>query len=112
MHKPLINNISHMRQKDIPIGEHLYIQSKRSTNGQNTRGRSEGPKIYVNKKSEQVYEQRKMLVFSQIFSLLDGDEDGCICINTIDFQALPHEIIKIIYPLIEELEVMEVELKR
>lgn len=56
MHKPLINNISHMRQKDIPIGEHLYIQSKRSTNGQNTRGRSEGPKIYVNKKSEQVYE--------------------------------------------------------
>lgn len=40
LYRPLINNVSHMRQKDVPIGEYLYVQSKRGSNSQNVRGRS------------------------------------------------------------------------
>lgn len=43
--------------------------------------------------------------------MLDGDQDGSISINEISLDALPREIIKIIYPLVEELEVMEVQLQ-
>lgn len=65
----------------------------------------------MNKKSVQFYEDRKTMVFYQIFRMLDGDQDGSICINEINLDALPREIVKIIYPLVEELEVMEVQLQ-
>lgn len=70
-----------------------------------------GRKPVVNKKSKEYYEERKVVAFYQIFSLLDEDEDGRICSQRVNLQVLPREILKIIYPLIEELEALEVELE-
>jgi hypothetical protein len=42
--------------------------------------------------------------------MLDEDGNGIISINSVSLSALPHKIVKIISPLIEELELMEVEL--
>ena len=38
-------------------------------------------KSIITKKSNQVYEERKVLVFYQLFKLLDDDEDGVISIQ-------------------------------
>ena len=72
--RPSINSTSHNRSKQMPIGEYLYLQSKRETTPKHdSRKPLVENVIQPNKKSAQVYQQRKNLVFYQIFKLLDRD---------------------------------------
>jgi hypothetical protein len=106
MHRPSINETSHLRQKELSIGEHLYLISKKPK--PEPEGGRHHERVQAGKKSKRVYEERKELVFEQIFRMLDSDQDGAISNNALALSALPHEVVKIIYPLVEELELMEV----
>ena len=115
LHRPKVNSKGSLRQLQVPIGEHLYSQAQKASKtgiGKDSKtGIGKDSRPTVNRKSEKVYEERKVVAFYQIFKLLDEDEDGAICSASIDLEALPREIVKIIYPLLEELDTMEVQLE-
>ena len=69
MHRPKINSYCVNRNPEISIGDHLYSQSKKTP----TPNKREKKESMVNKKSQEVYEERKVIAFYQIFKLLDDD---------------------------------------
>ena len=61
----------------------------------------------ISQKSIKITEQRKQKIFEQIFELLDSDKDGFISADLIDCKSLQNDIVKLIGPIYNELELME-----
>ena len=58
----------------MSVGEYLYSKSMEKKK----QGRSSEKKLFVNKKSEKLYEEIKKQAFRYLFTVMDKDEDGLI----------------------------------
>lgn len=81
LYRPQINPTSKRRTSEIPVTDRLYAQSQNQKSMKASINLKEERKSIITKKSNQVYEERKVLVFYQLFKLLDDDEDGVISIQ-------------------------------
>jgi hypothetical protein len=60
--------------------------------------------------STQIVETRKREIFKQIFEGLDSDKDGVISAEKVNIECLPSEILKIVSPLLINMEELRMEI--
>lgn len=70
----------------------------------------EQPQILANSNSHQIYLKSKQIAFQYIFELLDSDRDGLISSTKINISALSEEVLRLVSPLLSEMEEVGVEL--
>ena len=101
----------------MPIGEDLYEQGfikeqklmdkKITTEEEKNMKRN---RVVTNNISNLIVEGKKSEKLERIFQLLDDDDDGIITSSKICINNLPANILKIISPLLIEMEDMQLEL--
>jgi hypothetical protein len=60
--------------------------------------------VHTNKSTNKMHRQKKMNAFTQIFGLLDSDQDGLISAMAIDISRVNTELLEVLSPLLIELE--------
>ena len=93
------------------VGEMLYDQGKTLIQ-KNEMIRMENEQViqrmanskHTQKTTEQMVEHRKSKKFSEVFSMLDSDQDGLISATKIDISSLTPDLLQIFTPLLCEME--------
>jgi hypothetical protein len=103
--------------ENMPIGVHLYeqaflteqkIMDRQMVTEEAIKAKREKPK--TNNISNLIVEGKKHERLERIFQLLDDDDDGIISSSKISINNLPGNVLKIISPLLIEMEEMQLEL--
>eukprot|EP00826_Nyctotherus_ovalis_P032607 TRINITY_DN2626_c0_g7_i1.p1 TRINITY_DN2626_c0_g7~~TRINITY_DN2626_c0_g7_i1.p1 ORF type:complete len:164 (+),score=48.68 TRINITY_DN2626_c0_g7_i1:51-494(+) len=68
------------------------------------KARRERNKSFVQPKSREMLNDKKLAVIEKIFCELDDDSDGFISCQSCSTEGLPEEIAKILSPILEELK--------
>jgi hypothetical protein len=86
---------------NVPIGEFLYSRFVE----RGAKSVPEGcPKPPSNRTSDAMYEEMKRNAFRYIFTLMDSDEDGFISAERCSVGGLQPEILKLLSPILCEME--------
>jgi hypothetical protein len=88
------------------IGEYLYEKGKASR----ALSTKEAPKITADPKSAALYAESKRVAFEYVFQLLDSDQDGMISSTRISIGRLGPALLRLLAPLLAEMEEVAVEL--
>jgi hypothetical protein len=91
---------------DKTIGEYLYEKSRVSR----ALTTKEQPQVWTDPKSSQIHARSKQIAVQYIFELLDHDQDGMISSTKINIGALPEDVLRLLAPLLSEMEEEAVEL--
>ena len=103
--------------ENMPIGVHLYeqaflteqkIMDRQMVTEEAIKAKREKSK--TNNISNLIVEGKKHERLERIFQLLDDDDDGIISSSKICINNLPGNVLKIISPLLIEMEEMQLEL--
>ncbi|CAG9332953.1 unnamed protein product [Blepharisma stoltei] len=106
--RPITGRAPSTRHKELPIWDHLYSQSKSNRDSEfqsNFQSQRE-----FNPKSDEIYSKLKYDRYLYIFQNLKPDLNGEISAETIKMHTVDPAIYKVISPLMEELEMVEVTL--
>lgn len=105
--RPQIGRPPSTRRRDIPVWDHLYLHK----NTKESEYQSYYPsQIESNPRSDLIYNKLKKERYSHIFNCLRPDKNGEISIETIQNHSLDPRLHKVIYPLLQELEMVNVTL--
>jgi len=61
-------------------------------------------------RSSQIYAKSKQIAVQYIFELLDNNQDGLISSTKINISALSEDVLRLLAPLLAEMEEVDVEL--
>ena len=61
----------------------------------------------LNENSLKIAKDKTMETLSYIFHQLDGDKDGYISFAYINVENVPHPIVKMMYPIFNELQLLD-----
>lgn len=96
---------------NVNIGEYLYSRKEVMENNKIEKQKLTEKSMLemhsekkVNKKSEVLFEKKKVRKFEEIFDTLDSDKDGVINASEIDIDTINPDILVIINELLVEME--------
>ena len=106
LHKPKVGPPPANRNVDnLPIGDFLYNKKKKA---QVVKPHKQQP--LINQASKTIYEKRKATAFQRIFDYLDFQNTGKIAWNLPDSAIIEPSLLAVLRPLLEEIEIMQIEL--
>ena len=97
---PQINKGIYYRNRELPIGEHLYSMQRKNIEPDDF---SRNPNLEAKKRSEELVKRAKKLRYKEIFEQLNPDDKGIIYHERIDKKYVEPIVFKLMQPLLEEL---------
>jgi hypothetical protein len=99
---PQINKGKYFRNRELPIGDHLYNYQKRPI--ENSDPYTRNPNLEAKKRSEELIQKAKLNRYAEIFEQLNPNNKGMISHETIDKKYVEPIAYKLMIPLLDELK--------
>ena len=99
---PIINKGIYYRNREIPIGDHLYSMEKK--NIESSYDYSRNPNLQARKKTEELVQKSKVNRYSEIFQQLNPNDEGLISYERINQKYVEPIAYKLLQPLLDELK--------